>query len=210
MAELDKAFAGAIPAIYDTHLGPLLFEPFAEDLARRMAGFHGKLLETAAGTGIATLALARSLGDDAEITATDLNQAMLDHAARKPGATHIKWLQADAVHLPFADATFDAVVCQFGVMFFPDKVNAFAEARRVLWPEGTFLFSVWDRLEENPLALAVHHAVSEAFPDDPPLFLARTPYGYHDTGRIAEELSKAGFTSISIETVAVHAHDDAA
>lgn len=201
MAEVDKAFAGAIPALYDRYLGPLIFEPYARDLAGRLAGVEGRVLETACGTGIVTRALVQTLPADIELVATDLNQPMLDHAAQKLDAPQVTWRQANAMSLPFESAGFDAVVCQFGVMFFPDKPAGFAEARRVLKPGGRFLFSVWDRIEENEITAVVNAAVAAAFPDDPPAFMARTPHGYHDTGRIRDELRAVGFTGIGIETV---------
>ncbi|WP_451971468.1 class I SAM-dependent methyltransferase [Azospirillum endophyticum] len=204
MTEADKAlFAGAIPTLYDRYLGPLLFEPYARDLAERLAGFEGRLLETAAGTGIVTRVLARTLPADVAIVATDLSQPMLDHAARCLDAPRVTWRQADALDLPFEDASFDGVVCQFGAMFFPDKPAGFAEARRVLKPGGRFLFSVWDRIEENDIPAVVGAAIAAAFPDDPPGFLARTPHGYHDKDRIGHDLRAAGFNRIAIETVAL-------
>ncbi len=201
MSSTDSAFIGSIPEIYDRRLGPFVFEPYARDLARRLPGSTRTLLETAAGTGIVTRALAQGL-PGAQITATDLNPTMLEHAARKPGLGAVEWRQADAQSLPFADGAFEAVVCQFGVMFFPDKARAFAEARRVLRPGGCFLFSVWDRIEENEFADIVTHAVAALFPDDPPNFLARTPHGYHDAAVIRAGLMGAGFTRADIETVA--------
>jgi SAM-dependent methyltransferase len=201
MAEMDKAFAGAIPALYDRYLGPLIFEPYARDLAGRLAGVEGRILETACGTGIVTGALVQTLKPGIDIVATDLNQPMLDHAAQKLEAPQVTWRQANAMSLPFESAAFDAVVCQFGVMFFPDKSAGFAEARRVLRPGGRFLFSVWDRIEDNEIAAVVGAAVAAAFPDDPPGFMARTPHGYHDTERIRDELRGVGFTDIGIETV---------
>jgi len=201
MTEADDVFAGSIPALYDRHLGPLLFEPYAIDLARRLAGFEGRLLETATGTGVVTRALVHTLPSSVAITATDLNQPMLDHAARNLGAPHVTWRQADALSLPFENTSFDAVVCQFGVMFFPDKPAGFAEARRVLKPGGRFLLNVWDRIEENEIPMAVSAAVAALFPHDPPGFLARTPHGYHDTERIRHELRRAGFRHVEIETV---------
>src|SRR5438105_936996 len=174
----DSIFAGSIPEIYDRYLGPALFDPYAEDLARRLADLSsGALLETAAGTGRVTRALARVLPDAGSIVATDLNQAMLDFAAAQPGAARISWQQADAAALPFEDARFDAVVCQFGVMFFPDKPGGYREAARVLKPGGRFLFNIWDRIEANIFAQVTTEALIAIFPDDPPLFLARTPYG---------------------------------
>ena len=156
----------------------------------------GRVLETAAGTGILTRALARLLPDTTEIVATDLNQPMLDFAAAQPGATRVTWRSADALSLPFFDRSFDVVVCQFGAMFFPDKVAAYREAMRVLRPGGSFVFSVWDRIEENEFAAVVTEAVAALFPGDPPSFLARTPHGYHDEARIRGELAAAGFARV--------------
>jgi ubiquinone/menaquinone biosynthesis C-methylase UbiE len=203
MTESDKVFAGSIPEIYDTCLVPLIFEDFAEDLAERTAALSPEtVLETAAGSGVVTRALAAKLDCDARYVVTDLNQPMLDRAAsmQEPN-TRIAWRQADALNLPFDDASFDAVCCQFGVMFFPDRVAGYAEARRVLRHNGSFLFNVWDRIETNEFADAVTDAAGKVFPDDPPRFLARTPHGYHDVALIREELSNAGFSKISIATL---------
>ncbi|MFQ5567465.1 MAG: class I SAM-dependent methyltransferase, partial [Paracoccaceae bacterium] len=203
MSGSDKVFAGSIPDIYDEFLVPLIFEDLAGDLARRMAlRAPGDVLETAAGSGVVTRAAARRLGRSARYTATDLNQPMLDRAARMQGEdARITWTQADALDLPFADGSFDVVLCQFGAMFFPDRVKGYAEARRVLRPGGRFLFNIWDRIETNEFADAVTGAVGELFPDDPPLFLARTPHGHGDVAVIRAELAAAGFTEISIDTV---------
>jgi ubiquinone/menaquinone biosynthesis C-methylase UbiE len=201
MSETDKTFAGSIPALYDRHLGPMLFEPYALDMAERVARLAPKrILEIAAGTGIVTRALARAL-PTVPIMATDLNQPMLDHASAHISAHTITWRQADAQALPFDDAEFDAVVCQFGVMFFPDKTKAFSEARRVLAPGGHFLFSVWDRIEENEIADLISRAVAALFPKDPPAFLARTPHGYHDLAAISDTLKRGGFSAVRGETV---------
>jgi ubiquinone/menaquinone biosynthesis C-methylase UbiE len=190
----DKVFAGSIPKIYDAQLVPLIFQPYADDLARRLAERPVKrVLEIAAGTGVVTRSLASSLPATVEIIATDLNQAMLDHAQTIRIARPVAWRQADAMQLPFGDAEFDAVVCQFGVMFFPDKPKAFAETRRVLRPGGVFLFNVWDRIEENELADTVTAALATVFPADPPRFMARTPHGYHDRAQITRDLAQGGF-----------------
>jgi ubiquinone/menaquinone biosynthesis C-methylase UbiE len=202
LSEADRVFAGSIPALYDRYLGPMLFADYAEDLARHTAALMpARVLETAAGTGVVTRALARALPREVEITATDLNQAMLDFAAARPGADRVAWRQADAQALPFADGLFDTVLCQFGVMFFPERATGYREARRVLKPGGQFLFIVWDRIEENEFAQTVTDAVGALFPDNPPRFLARTPYGYYDTAPIDNELRAAGFTNVAIETV---------
>src|SRR6188508_2038428 len=151
--DTDKVFAGSIPKLYDTHLVPLIFEPYATDLANRLGSRPlSRVLEIAAGTGVVTRAIAARLPESVAIIATDLNQAMLDQAAAVGTQRKVEWRQADAMKLPFEDASFDAVVCQFGVMFFPDKPGAFAEARRVLKPGGLFVFNVWDAIEHNVFA----------------------------------------------------------
>ena len=202
--DTDKVFAGSIPRLYDTYLVPLIFEPYATDLANRLKGRRlSRVLEIAAGTGVVTRALASALPESAAIVATDLNQAMLDQACLVGTRRAVEWRQADAMQLPFQDASFDAVACQFGVMFFPEKSRAFAEARRVLRPGGVFIFNVWDRIEENEFADTVTSALASVFPKDPPRFMARTPHGYHDRGHIARDLADAGFTaSPRIDTVA--------
>ena len=203
MDEHDKVFAGSIPEIYDRYLVPLIFECYAADLAERMAAeAPAAVLETAAGSGVVARAAVPRLPDGAGYTATDLNQPMLDRArAVQPPGGRIDWHQADALALPFADHNFDAVLCQFGVMFFPDRVKAYAEALRVLRPGGVFLFNVWDRIEENDFADEVTRAVGAIFPGDPPRFLARTPHGYHDADRIRADLRESGFGRIEIEAV---------
>jgi ubiquinone/menaquinone biosynthesis C-methylase UbiE len=190
----DATFAGSIPEFYQQYLVPLIFEPYAADLARRLAARPlRRVLEIAAGTGVVTRHLAATLPGTVTIVATDLNQAMLDRAAATGTARPVEWRQADAAELPFPDGSFDAVVCQFGAMFFPDKPRAFAEARRVLRAGGVFLFSVWDRIEENEFADVVTAELAKAYPADPPRFLARTPHGYADRATIERDLSAAGF-----------------
>jgi SAM-dependent methyltransferase len=203
MPDGDKVFAGSIPALYERHFVPLIFVPYAEDLARRVAeGGPADVLENAAGTGALTRALAAALPTGARLVATDLNQAMLDEAAaRQPPGRPVEWRQADMTALPFPDASFDAVACQFGVMFVPDKAAAYAEARRVLRPGGRFLCNVWDRIEANEFAACAQEALRERFPDDPPLFMTRTPHGYNDPDRIRNELGRAGYADVSIEVV---------
>jgi ubiquinone/menaquinone biosynthesis C-methylase UbiE len=203
MDAVDKVFTGSIPEIYDRYLVPLIFEPYAADLARRLAQAAPKtVLETAAGTGVVTRALAAQLSADTRIVATDLNQPMLDRAKTlQPEPGRIEWQQADALSLPFDDGSFDAVVCQFGVMFFPDKVQGYKEALRVLKPGGRFLFNAWDKISENEFVDTAMQALAEIFPNDPPRFMERTPHGYHDPERIRDELKSAGFANVSIEFV---------
>ncbi|MEO8442931.1 MAG: class I SAM-dependent methyltransferase [Betaproteobacteria bacterium] len=203
-ADTDKVFAGSVPKFYDRFLVPLIFEPYAADLANRLGSRSlSRVLEIAAGTGVVTRAMASALPASVGIVATDLNQAMLDEAAAVGTRRAVEWRQADALQLPFADGEFDAVVCQFGAMFFPDKAQAFAQARRVLKAGGVFIFNVWDRIEENEFADTVTTALESVFPADPPRFLARTPHGYHDSRTIGRDLANGGFdASPRIDTVA--------
>src|SRR6202047_476079 len=202
MPETDKVFAGSIPENYDRYLVPLIFESFAQDIDHRVAALSPiAVLETAAGSGVVTRALAPRLLPDASYIVTDLNQPMLDYAAARQAAdSRLSWRKADAQALPFEDAAFDLVCCQFGVMFFPNRPSGYREAKRVLKPGGRFVFNVWDRIEENVFANDVTNALAELFPSDPPRFLARTPHGYHDTALIRSELEQAGFSSVVIET----------
>ena len=207
----DSVFTGSIPEIYDRYLGPALFDPYAADLARRVTDIgSGALLETAAGTGRVTRALARALPETVSIVATDLNQAMVDCAAAQPGAARVSWQQADATALPFEDSRFDAVVCQFGAMFFPDKTAAYREALRVLKPGGRFLFNIWDKIEANEFGQVTTQALIALFPDGPPLFLARTPHGHYRTDIVGNALRSAGFGNVVVETVELESRVPAA
>ena len=195
MSNADIAFAGSIPRLYQQYMVPMIFEPYAADLGQRVAALPVReVLEVAAGTGVVTRTLASVFPDSVSIVATDLNQPMLDLAAAIGTARPVQWLQADAMQLPFDDGAFDLVVCQFGVMFFPDKPKAFSEARRVLRPGGLFIFNVWDRIEENAFADTITAALASLFPDDPPRFMARVPHGYHDFVTIEQDLKAGGFS----------------
>lgn len=206
MASTDTAFAGSIPALYDRNLGPFLFQPYADEVARRVARLKpSRILETAAGTGIVTEAL-HSVLPDAEIVATDLNQAMLDVASARISSDRVVFVAANAQDLPFDADGFDLVVCQFGIMFFPDKVRGNAEARRVLRDGGHYVLVIWDRLDRNPASQLIHEAVAGLHPADPPNFLARTPFGYADPAVIEHDLISAGFTNIIFETVRLKSH----
>jgi len=188
-----------MPEAYDRWLAPAVFHPFAVDLAQRAARLTPRqVLEIAAGTGVLTRELVAAL-PSAEVTATDLNAAMVEYGShRAPGAV---WQQADALHLPFGDQRFDLVVCQFGVMFFPDKSAAFREMRRVLTPEGRLLFSTWSTVDTHDFAAALMAGVERAFPADPPTFIAVVPHGYSDVGQVAADLAAGGLASVSAELV---------
>jgi SAM-dependent methyltransferase len=199
----DKVFGDSIARLYEQTLVPLIFEPYATDLVGRLSELSlTKVLEVAAGTGVVTRHLASMLPESVSIVATDLNQPMLDMAETIGTDRPVVWRQADALDLPFPDETFDAVVCQFGAMFFPDRPKAFREVHRVLKPAGLFAFNVWDRIEVNELADAVTQALESLFPEDPPRFLARTPHGYCDPEAIGHDLAAGGFSSTPrIDTV---------
>jgi SAM-dependent methyltransferase len=188
----DAHFVGPIPDLYERFLVPMLFQPPAESLARVVAGREpAQILETAAGTGALTRALLE-VCPGATITATDLNRPMLDTAMEHtPETAAVRWQQADALDLPFDNQTFDLVVCQFGVMFFPDRVGGYREAVRVLRPGGSFIFNTWDQLEHNEVPFVIQSALVEAAPSNPLVFMSRTPHGYSSPTQIRADLAEA-------------------
>ncbi|MGZ5781661.1 MAG: class I SAM-dependent methyltransferase, partial [Burkholderiaceae bacterium] len=200
----DKVFSGSVPKLYEEYFVPLIFEPYAVDLVNRIAARSpAHVLEIACGTGVVTRKLASALPASTAIVATDLNQPMIDMAIETGTTRSVEWRQADAMQLPFPDASFDVVVCQFGVMFFPEKAKAFSEARRVLRPGGALIFNVWDRIENNEFVHTTSAALAAIFPEDPPRFMERTPHGYYDFNTISADLKSGGFTSRpQIHTVA--------
>jgi ubiquinone/menaquinone biosynthesis C-methylase UbiE len=200
----DEIFAGPIHELYERYLVPMIFAPYAADIARRAAALRpGRVLEVAAGTGAVTRELAQQLPAHARIVATDLNPPMLARAQAVGTRRPVTWQPADAMQLSFDDGSFDLVLCQFGVMFFPYKPKAFAEAHRVLSHGGTLLFNVWDRIEESDFARTVSDALARLFPDSPPDFMARTRHGYHRQDEIAQHLRQGGFQSApAFESVA--------
>ena len=208
MADTTRVWAGDMSAVYEKCLVPGVFHPFAVDLAGRIAAHAPtRVLELAAGTGALTSEIAR-VAPDADVTATDLNNAMVDVGReRVPSAT---WQQADATSLPFDDGSFDLVAAQFGIMFFPDKPAAYAEVRRVLAPDGRFIANVWGVLATHDWQLAVADALADVFPADPPSFLERVPHGYADESRIADDLRAGGLELSAYETVTIDSRADSA
>lgn len=203
MTETGTPYKHSTPALYDRYMGPLLFEPYAKVVAERAALLQpDRILETAAGTGIVTRALHGAV-PQAQIVATDLNPMMLKAAAQRIGSDRVSFEPADAQDLPFDDESFDLVVCQFGLMFVPEKVRANEEARRVLRSNGHYLLVSFDRLDLNPVPKAAGNAVAALFPDDPPAYMERGPFSYVDPALIEHDLRAAGFTQITLETVAL-------
>lgn len=202
MPDSDRTFTSSMAAFYDSVLGPMLLAPFAPKVADVVAASApATVLETAAGTGQLTYQLAARL-PDATIVATDLSQPMLDYAAKLGGAANVSWRQADAQALPYDDAGFEAVACQFGAMFLPDRVAAYAEARRVLVDGGQLTLAVWDALATNAFARVSDEAV-RPFRGAAPSFMARVPHGYHDPDRIRADVEAGGFRSVDITPLAV-------
>lgn len=195
----DRRWTGSMPDAYDRWLAPVMFRPYAIELAKRAAALEpARLLEVAAGTGVATKELLEALPHTV-VTATDLNPAMVEFGARQ--APRARWQQADALDLPFPDAEFDLVVCQFGVMFFPDKPAAFRQARRVLTAEGHLLLTAWDAVQANALAAALVSSLERVFRENPPTFVAAVPHGYSDLAIITADLATAGMKVIVAETL---------
>jgi ubiquinone/menaquinone biosynthesis C-methylase UbiE len=199
-------FVGSIPEYYDRFLGPRIFHDFANDLAQRVLDVRpSNVLELAAGTGIVTRRLRDLLPHDCLITATDLNPPMLDFAKSKfQGGERVCFESADATALPYNDSDFDTLVCQFGVMFFPDKQRSYQEAFRTLKPGGHYFFNVWGPIENNPFAKITHEKVAEFFPDEPPGFY-QVPFSYSDSNAIEESLTDAGFSEIRVESLNITA-----
>ena len=195
-------FAGSTPQNYHEGLGPLFFEPYARDLAGRLRLTPGaRILEVAAGTGIVTRQLLGQLPEDGQLVATDIGEPMLAVLhANVPPDPRLTLRVADACALPFGADQFDAVVCQFGLMFFPDKAGALAHMRRVAKPGSPVIVSVWGSIAENPIAAIAHQTIGSFFPADPPLFY-ETPFGLHDEAAVRELLRQAGFADVSCATV---------
>ncbi|WP_460446290.1 class I SAM-dependent methyltransferase [Angustibacter aerolatus] len=195
----QASWTGSMPDVYDRLLGPVKFAPHARHVAALAADLAPRdVLELAAGTGISTAELVRAL-PGARVTATDLNPAMVAAgSARVPGAT---WQVADAQQLPQPAACADVVVCQFGVMFFPDKPAAHAQVRRVLRPGGVLLASIWDEVAATPFAAALDAALHEVLPDGPPDFVTAVPHGYHDPDRIRGDAEAGGLRVLAVDHV---------
>jgi ubiquinone/menaquinone biosynthesis C-methylase UbiE len=202
MSGNDASFVGSIPQYYDQGLGPLIFVDYADDMARRVAAAKPmQILETAAGTGIVTRRLRDRLDPGAALTATDLNAPMLEIARGKfKPEERVAFQPADAQALPFGDASFDVVVCQFGIMFFPDKQKSFREVHRVLKPGGRYFLSVWDSHRYNPFGRIAHEAVGRVFPKDPPQFYT-VPFSCHQIDPVKEWVLDAGFTDLTVNVI---------
>lgn len=199
----ETRFVGAIPELYERHLGPVLFEPYARDLASRLPPTAMRVLEVAAGTGRVTRRLLAALPAGGELLATDLNEPMVSEGQRRTGNDpRLSWKVADAQALPLADHSVNAVVCQFGLMFVPDRALAMREMKRVLAPGGILLLSSWDKLENNPATLMLHELAHDAFPDDPPVFM-KVPFSIPDPAMLLQLAADAGYHSPRVDTVEI-------
>ena len=197
----NARFHGSVPGYYDQYLGPFLFDAYSDALAARLPKREGlRVLEIACGSGRVTERLVRALPPGGSLVATDLNQAMIDFAKTKVPQAGITWQTADAAALPFEDASFDAVVCGFGLMFVPDKTKALSEARRVLVQGGTLLATVWGFLPDNPAIHAMHEKLLTMFPENPPRFL-ETPYGFGDPSFWKEAAAGSAFTYVTVDRI---------
>jgi ubiquinone/menaquinone biosynthesis C-methylase UbiE len=198
MTDDTASFTGSVPRGYHDNLGPLFFEPYARILADRVASpSPGRLLETACGTGILTRRIAEGLDASARFVATDLNEDMLAVARASAGAD---FRTADMCALPFETGSFDCVVCQFGLMFPPDRHAAVREARRVLAEGGTWIVATWAPLDRNPIAEIAHREVTRPFPDDPPMFY-ETPFSLGDPEVLEGLLRAGGFRDVVVDVV---------
>lgn len=204
MKNTHTKFTGSIPENYDTYLGPLLFEFSGEDIGKRLSSQvpqAGEVLEIAAGTGISTKYIRKHLPESVAILATDLNPDMLEYAKKTKGdLPNVTYQVADAMNLPFADNRFDGVVCQFGIMFYPDKLKGFTEMFRVIKPGAPALFNVWDSFEHNKVVGVVRDVIASFFETEPPKFLD-IPFGYNDIDLITSLMKEAGFTNVTSNIV---------
>ena len=199
MSANAASFSESVPENYDRYMGPMLFEPYAEDLVERLKICDGmRVLEVACGTGIVTRRLREALPASAKLIATDLSEPMLAMARRKfDGDSSIDWQQADALALPFADESFDAVVCQFGLMFMPDKLAALREMHRVLAPNGQLVFNTWHELQRNDFCYVAHTTAMTFFESDPPKFY-EVPFSLYDARQLQSWMAEAGFTNVTV------------
>ncbi len=202
MADQDAHFVGSIPELYDRHMGPTLFEPYAVDLAQRLPPSAMRVLEIAAGTGRVTRHLLAALPAAGELVVTDLNEPMLELARKRVGNDpRVRFQLADMQARPFPDASVNAVVCQFGLMFAPDKQKALREMKRVLAPGGILLLSVWDDIAANPASKMLHELAAETFRNDPPGFVINTPFSMPEAHELERLATEAGLLGVRVETV---------
>jgi SAM-dependent methyltransferase len=199
MKDSDRRWVDSMAEAYERHLVPAVFAPFARDLADRAARLQpARILELAAGTGVLTAALRAKL-PSARLTATDFNEAMVALGERR--APDAVWRAADATDLPFEDGVFDMVICQFGVMFFPDKRAASSEATRVLADGGSYLLNAWGPIEAHGFQAAVVAACNRLFPDDPPVFIGSVPHFYADVSHLVTDLEGGGLRVVDVDEV---------
>ncbi|WP_171122072.1 MULTISPECIES: class I SAM-dependent methyltransferase [unclassified Ruegeria] len=204
MTTNSASFVGDIPTHYDKGLGPNIFVDYAALIAEKCCDEPASsVIELAAGTGIVSRFLRDKLPAEASLLVTDLNAPMLEVAKAKfSGDENIQFAVANAMELPFDGPEFDLMVCQFGVMFFPDKIASYREAARVLRPGGRYVFNVWSPMSENPFSQMAHELMQKVFPDDPPGFY-KVPFHYGDPATVLGDLSSAGWSNVTHETIKI-------
>lgn len=194
------SFGGSIPEKYDKYLTPLFFEPYADDLISRIKGReYDSILELACGTGRVTMNLRREF-PGSKLTATDINPDMLSVARKNVTHPNVVWDTVDMQEIPFDDSSYDLIVCQFGVMFVPDKVKAFKEIYRVLKPGGRFVFNVWESFQRNLVSYHTDQVINSFFGEDPVMFI-QIPFSYHNKTEIGNHLQNGGFSDFSFDHV---------
>ena len=194
------SFSGMIPENYEAYLGPMLFEPYALYISAMIKKMQPQsLLEIACGTGRLTQYLP-AVAPGAAIVASDVSAAMIEYSKTKYPDLRVQWQVADGMNLPFENDRFDCVAEQYGIMFCKDKPLALRETYRVLQSGGVFIFSAWDKLQNNPVMHLCDLALPEFFPVDTPQFF-KIPYSYFDVAVIESDLRNAGFENIKIENV---------
>ena len=202
MTEAGATIPDTMRETRERYLVPSLLQPFADDMARRLARLTlGPLLEVSAGTGVLTQALTSAMSAGLSIVATDPDRATVAYASVKPGMARVTWQHAEPQALPFLDAAFGIVTCHFAVATMPARLRAFRETRRVMKPNGRFVFSVPGNIRHNPVALCVRDALHKLLPTAPPRYIEHGLHGYADNETIDDDLTSVGFTDALYTTV---------
>jgi ubiquinone/menaquinone biosynthesis C-methylase UbiE len=193
---------GSAPEMYQRYLVPAMTALWAIDLVDQAAPRPGeRVLDVACGTGVVARVAAERVGSTGRVAALDINPGMLAVARSLPVApgAGIEWHEGSVLALPFPDAAFDAVLCQLGLQFFPDRTAALREMRRVLAPEGRLAVSVFGPIEHTPATHALSNALDRHV--GPGASVAkRTEHELADTEALRTLVTSAGFRGVAIHT----------